>query len=114
MGKEEIVHYEQFLFFPLCFQKVCTAKTQKQGLVWAGVSTVLSNKILDWSKLKALADDKINMTEKVNFFWGGKVDNIVGKRENAGYIPAFSLSPTIFSKGFFYKVIKSLHFVVKG
>ena len=23
VGKEEIAHYEQFLLFPLCFQKTC-------------------------------------------------------------------------------------------
>ena len=27
VGKEEIVHYEQFLPFPQCFQKTCTAVT---------------------------------------------------------------------------------------
>ena len=26
-GKAEIAHYEQFLFFPECFQKTCTADT---------------------------------------------------------------------------------------
>ena len=27
MGKGEIAHYEQFLLFPQCFQKTCTADT---------------------------------------------------------------------------------------
>ena len=36
------------------------------------------NKILDWLKLKAFADDKINVTEKLKFVLGG-VENIVGK-----------------------------------
>ena len=27
MGKEEIARYEQFLLFPQCFQKTCTADT---------------------------------------------------------------------------------------
>ena len=27
VGKGEIARYEQFLLFPLCFQKACTAKT---------------------------------------------------------------------------------------
>ena len=26
-GKGEIAHYEQFLLFPQCFQKTCTAET---------------------------------------------------------------------------------------
>ena len=40
--------------------------------------------ILDWSKLKAFADDKIDVTQKLKFHLG-KVENIVGKGENAGY-----------------------------
>ena len=27
VGKREIAHYEQFLFFPRCFQRTCTADT---------------------------------------------------------------------------------------
>ena len=27
VGKGEIAHYEQFLLFPYCFQKACTADT---------------------------------------------------------------------------------------
>ena len=27
VGKGEIAHYEQFLLFPQCFQKTCTANT---------------------------------------------------------------------------------------
>ena len=32
-GLGEIARYEQFLLFPQCFQKTCTADTQKPGLV---------------------------------------------------------------------------------
>ena len=42
-----------------------------------------NNKILDWSKLKAFADDKINKTEKFKFVLG-RVENMVGKGENTG------------------------------
>ena len=42
------------------------------------------DKILDWSKFKAFAEDKINVTEKLKFALG-RVENIVGKGENAGY-----------------------------
>ena len=38
------------------------------------INSLPNDKFLDWSKLKALADNKINVTE-----------NIVGKGENAGY-----------------------------
>ena len=33
VGKGEIAHYEQFLLFPLCFQKSFTVDTWKPGLV---------------------------------------------------------------------------------
>ena len=56
-----------------------------------------NDKILDWFKLKAFAD-KINVTEKLKFVLG-RVENIVGKGENAGY-QHFLLFPqcTMFSK----------------
>ena len=43
--KGEIARYEQFLLFPLRFQKTCTADTLKPGLVWERVN--LSAKSID-------------------------------------------------------------------
>ena len=42
------------------------------------------DKILDWSKLKAFADDKINVTEGLKSALG-REENIMRKGENAGY-----------------------------
>ena len=42
VGKGEIAHYEQFLLFPQCFQKTCTADTLKPGLVWERVKRRLN------------------------------------------------------------------------
>ena len=53
---------------------------------------------LDWSKLKACADDKINASEKLKFVLE-KAENIVGKGENAGY-QHFLLFPQCFQKPF--------------
>ena len=39
VGKGEIARYEQFLLFPQCFQKTCTADTGKPGLVWERVNS---------------------------------------------------------------------------
>ena len=44
---------------------------------------------LDWSKLKAFADDKLNLAEKLKFVWGGV--------ENIGY-QHFLLFPQCFQK----------------
>ena len=43
-----------------------------------------SGKILDWPKLKAIADKKINVAEMM-ISLSDRVENIVGKGENAGY-----------------------------
>ena len=48
------------------------------------LNSLSNDKILDWSKLKAIADDKIDVNEKLKFDMG-RVENIVGKGENAGY-----------------------------
>ena len=43
-----------------------------------------NGKFFDWLKLKAFADDKINMTENLKIVLG-TVENFVGKGENAGH-----------------------------
>ena len=55
-----------------------------------------NNKILDWSKMKAFADNKINVNETVKFGLG-RVENTVGKGENAGY-QYFLFFPECFQK----------------
>ena len=55
-----------------------------------------NNKILDWSKLKACADNKIKFTENLKFVLG-RTENILGKGENAGY-QHFLLFPKCFQK----------------
>ena len=42
------------------------------------------DKILDWSKLKTFADDKVELAQMMIFVFD-KVENIVGKGANAGY-----------------------------
>ena len=61
--------------------------------------TPLSNdRFLNLSKLKGFADDKINVTKKLNL---GKGRKHCGKRRKC-WLPAFSPFPTMFSKGFFH------------
>ena len=43
-----------------------------------------NDKILNWSKLKVFANSKLNVTEKLKYAFG-RVENIVGKGENADY-----------------------------
>ena len=51
-------------------------------------------KILHWSKLKRPADENINVTEKLKLALK-RLENIVGKGENAGY-QNFSFSHNVF------------------
>ena len=58
------------------------------------------------------ADAKLNAGKiKISAF--ERIENIVGKGENAGY-QHFPLFPTLFSKGFFFRVVKSQDCVVKS
>ena len=54
------------------------------------------DKILDLSQLKAISDDKVNLTQNLKCVCG-RVENIVKKRENAGY-RHFLLFPQSFQK----------------
>ena len=63
-----------------------------------------NNKILVWSRLKAFADNKINVTEKLKLVLG-RVENIVGKEENAVH-QHFLLFPQYFQKTTFSGSLK--------
>ena len=71
-----------------------------------------NDKILDVTKLKASADEKLNFV-KMTISLLARVENTVGKGENAGYKHFFPFSP-VFSKAFFFRVVKSWECVVKG
>ena len=58
--------------------------TSHQSETVNNFNSLSNDKLLDWSKLKSLMDNKINVTEKSKFVFG-QVENIMGKGENAGY-----------------------------
>ena len=60
------------------------------------VNSLPNDKFLDWSIGKAFADNKLNVAEKLKFILG-RVENMVGKGENAGY-QHFLLFPQCFQK----------------
>ena len=68
------------------------------------VKSLQKDKFLDSSKLRAFADNKISGNEKLKFGLE-RVENIVGKGENAGY-QHFFLSPQCFQKACFLGLIK--------
>ena len=66
------------------------------ALANVGFNSLPNVKILDLSKSKAFAEDKINVTQKWKFVMG-RVKTIVGKGENAGN-QHFLLFPQCFQK----------------
>ena len=70
------------------------------------------DKILDWFKLKAFADDKVNIAEII-ISLSNRVENIVGKGENAGF-QHFLIFPQCFQKPLFFRVFESQDCVVKS
>ena len=75
--------------------------------------TLPDDKILDVTKLKAFADDRINEAQvMISVF--DRVENIVGKGENAGHQQHFIFFPQCVEKDPFVGVIKSRECVVKS
>ena len=68
------------------------------------LNSLPNDKFLDWSKLKAFADNNINVTKKLKFVLE-RVENIVGKGENAGY-QHFLLFPQSFQKVSYTRSLK--------
>ena len=80
--------------------KNCEKRTKLSCLV----NSLLNHKVLDWSKLKAFADDKSNAIENMKFVleW---VEDLVGKGENAAF-QHFLLFPQCFQKASFLGSLK--------
>ena len=62
------------------------------------VNPLPDDKISDWSKLKAFTDNKLNVTQNIKVVFH-KIENIVGKEDNAGY-QHFLLFQQCFQKAF--------------
>ena len=86
--------------------------TKIESICRRQIKSLSNDKISDWSKLKAFADDKIDVPKKLKFVLG-RVENIEGKGENAGN-QHFLLFPQCFQKRFFLRVVKSRDCVVKS
>ena len=77
----------------------------------APFNSLPNDKILNRSKSKAFADDKINVYQKLKFVlrW---VENNLGKGENV--VRSIFSFPKKFSKALFLRVIKSQDYVVNS
>ena len=86
---------QHLLLFPASFQKISFL---------GSFNSASSNNFLDWSKLKTLADYKVNETEKLKLVLG-RIESIVGKGEDAGN-QNFLLFQQYFQKACFSRLIK--------
>ena len=74
------------------------------GFITVSINPLPDHKILGLPKLKAFADDRLNVTQDIEVVFH-RIKNIVGKEENAGY-QHFLLFPQCFQKAFFSSVSK--------
>ena len=74
------------------------------------LNSLPNDKILDWSKLQAFADNKINVNEKLKIVLG-RVETL-WEKEKMLVTSIFSFSQNVF-QGFFFKVVKIRDCVVK-
>ena len=97
----DCLHYPVLIFSSQTFNP----KEQNLKLVYfQSVKSLPDGKILDESKFKAFAGDKLIWTQRLKLVLG-TVGNIEGKGENAGY-QNFLLFPQCFQKLSFPEVLK--------
>ena len=71
-----------FFSFLSLFNSAFSSKISPKIYKSLQFNSLPNNKILDWSKLKAFADNKVNLNEKLKLVLG-RIENM-GKGENAG------------------------------
>ena len=91
-----------FLLYPIC--KATSLSNFVFLCVLEIINALPNDNFLDWSRLKAFADDKLYLTQNIKVVFH-RIENIVGKEENAGY-QHFLLFPQCFQKAFKFTVSK--------
>ena len=77
--------------------KICRLVKSRTITIQSTVNSLPNNKILDWAKLKAFADNKINVNEKKFKFVLGGVETLWEKEKMLG-ISIFSFSHNVFKR----------------
>ena len=101
--KEKLLVMSNFSFFPQCFQKACFPGASKGVTVWEWVNSLPNNKILDLFKFKAFfrQQNNCNFNTEILFRDGKKT---FWEKEKM-LVTSISPFPTLFSKGFFFRVV---------
>ena len=100
----EFAGLQHFLLLSQCFHKA-SFETLKLGGVWYAINSLPDDKILTFSKRKALADVNFNETQMMQFFFD-RGSKHCGERRKC-WLLAFSPFPTMFSKGLFFRIVKT-------
>ena len=85
-----------FLLFSLCFLQQYIISASKCSNVWKRVNSLRNNKISDLSKVKVFAKYTVKVAKMMISLFS-RVENLVGKGENAGY-QRFLFFPQCFQK----------------
>ena len=104
-AKEDMLGYLYFLPPPPHFSKPSLSGSVKSVLFGEGFNSLPNDKIFIKSRFKALADNKIVVTQKLKFVLE-RVQNIVGKGENAGHQHFLHFPPQCFLRLSFPEVFK--------
>ena len=65
--KRRICSFGAISLFPTVFPEGLFCRHVKTRVCWERVNSLPNDKVLDWSKLKAFADNKIKVNEKWTF-----------------------------------------------
>ena len=96
IGVSGALVFHKHILFHNVFKRLLFQGCKKSGLCGKGLTLY---QMINSSKLKVFEADKTNSTEKFKLVLG-RVENIVGKEENAGY-QHFLLFPQCFQKASF-------------
>ena len=118
-GKEKLLVTSNSSFSYSVFKRLVLQTHKNQGLFGKGLiyhvnilKTLPKNKTLASSKLKAFADDKLNVPRNTTIVFH-RIENRKKKRENANY-QHFLLFPQCFQKGLSSVAVKSRQCEVNG
>ena len=90
--KEKLLTTNSSIFSHSVFKRLILQTHKNQGFFGKGLTPYQN---LELSKLKALADNNIKVTETRKFFFK-KLENIVGNGENVGYDYFFLFFRSVF------------------
>ena len=95
---------------------MCSEKPEKLSIIQTPdcltIYPLPNDIFLDWSKIASIYRQQNKFYVKAEILFGMGRKHLGKSRK--WWLPAFSPFPTVFSKGFFFRVVKSRNCLVKG